>query len=56
MGDVKRIFGQFESDDIMCVYTIVGVDGICFELEDIDEWDELTTPIEWIFVYRCAPS
>ena len=56
MGDVKKIFGQFESEDIMCTYTIVGVDGICFELEDNDDWDELTTPIEWIYVYRCAPS
>ena len=52
MGDVKRIFGQFDSEDIMCTYTIVGVDGICFELEDNDDWDELTSPIEWIYVYK----
>ena len=52
MGDVKRIFGQFDSEDIMCTYTIVGLDGICFELEDNDDWDELTSPIEWIYVYN----
>lgn len=26
--------------------------GICFELEDADDWDELTAPIEFIYVYR----
>lgn len=52
MEDVKNIFGQFESEEIMCVYNIVGVEGICFELEDDDNWDELTSPIEWIFVYN----
>ena len=32
---------------------IPGIAGICFELEDVDGWDELTAPIEWIFVYKC---
>lgn len=35
---------------------IKGIEGICFELGDMDEWDdywdELYAPIEWIFVYK----
>ena len=52
LEDVIRIFGsyKYESYD----YLITGIDGICFELEDIDDWNELTAPIEWIFVFeRC---
>ena len=54
MGDVKRLFGGYrcEYDD----YLLPDIDGICFALKDIDdsveEWDELTAPIEWIFVYK----
>jgi hypothetical protein len=28
--------------------------GICFELEDVDDWDELTAPIENIYVFRVS--
>ena len=53
MEDVKRKFGSYynEYDE----YMINGVDGICFELGDLDEldyWDEKIAPIEWIFVYK----
>lgn len=51
MQDVKKIYGAYENDDVE--YLIPNVDGICFELEDVDDWDELTAPIEWIFVYKC---
>lgn len=51
MQDVMIQFGQYENDGD--VYLISGLDGICFELEDVDDWDELTAPIEWIFVYKC---
>lgn len=51
MQDVINIYGAFENDDVE--YLIPNVGGICFELEDVDDWDELTAPIEWIFVYKC---
>ena len=51
MKDVVEIYGSYENDDVQ--YLLPDVDGICFELEDVDDWDELTAPIEWIFVYKC---
>lgn len=51
MQDVLIQFGKYENDGD--VYLLSGIDGMCFELEDIDEWEELTAPIEWIFVYKC---
>ncbi|MBQ3546351.1 MAG: hypothetical protein IJA34_15410 [Lachnospiraceae bacterium] len=51
MQDVMTRFGKYENDGD--VYLISGLDGICFELEDVDDWEELTAPIEWIFVYKC---
>lgn len=54
MQDVIKIYGSYmeEYDD----YLLPNIDGICFELEDVedydDDWDELTAPIEWIFVYK----
>ena len=51
MQEVAIQFGQYENDGD--VYLITGLDGICFELEDVDDWEELTAPIEWIFVYKC---
>lgn len=50
MQDVVKQFGGYENDGD--VYLIPGLEGICFELKDIDNWDELTAPIEWIFVYK----
>ena len=51
MQDVVKKFGGYENDGD--IYVIPGLEGICFELEDVDDWDELTAPIEWIFVYKC---
>ncbi len=54
MLDVKKYFGDYVN--IYCTYEIKNIDGMCFELEDVkdyeDEWDELTAPIEFIYVYR----
>lgn len=51
MKEVTMQLGKYENDGD--VYSIAGINGICFELEDVDDWDELTAPIEWIFVYKC---
>lgn len=50
MYDVKMKFGKYENDGD--VYEIPNVKGLCFELEDVDNWDEFRAPIEWIFVYK----
>lgn len=50
MQDVFDKFGAYEDDGY--VYLISGIDGICFELKDVDDWEELTAPIKWIFVYK----
>ncbi|WP_240422125.1 hypothetical protein [Paenibacillus periandrae] len=34
------------------VYILPDYPGICFELEDIDEWDESIAPIEFISIYN----
>ena len=28
------------------------IKGICFELEDIEDWDQLKAPIDHIYVFR----
>lgn len=33
------------------VYKLPDYPGICFELEDIEDWDELAAPIEFISIY-----
>lgn len=52
LSDVQKKVGAFyeEGDD----YLIKGIDGIAFELSDEvgDDWDELTAPIEWIYIYK----
>lgn len=54
MLDIKKIFGRYENDGD--VYIIPGIAGICFELEDVDGWDELTAPIEWILYINAKSS
>lgn len=55
LQDVIKIYGSYKEE--YGDYLLPNIDGICFELEDVDDydddWDELTAPIEWIFVYRC---
>lgn len=50
LGEIKFFFGGYEYDKY--TYNIAGVEGMCFELEDVAAWNELTAPIEWIFIYR----
>lgn len=56
LNEIKEMYGGYEN---RCdTYNLIGVDGLCFELEDVDEFeyldesDILRSPIEWIFVYR----
>lgn len=49
MQDIIDRYGNYKDDGDE--YLLPDIDGICFELEDVDDWDELTAPIEWIFVY-----
>ena len=50
LDDVQKNVGPFfeEGDD----YLIKNVKGIALDLADDDDWNELTTPIEWIYVYK----
>ena len=50
MQYVADKLGRFENDGD--VYIIPGIEGMCFELEDVADWDELTAPIEWIYIYK----
>ena len=50
MQDVVDCFGGYRNDGDE--YYIPNVDGLCFELEDVEDWNELTAPIEWIYVYE----
>ncbi|MDR1699850.1 MAG: hypothetical protein LBR68_01495 [Lachnoclostridium sp.] len=52
LEDVKKHIGEYDNE--WDTYGVVNDKGICFELgdtEDDDKWDELTAPIEIIFVY-----
>ena len=33
-------------------YELENIKGICFELEDIEDWDQLKAPIDHIYVFR----
>lgn len=50
LREVKEKYGSYEQEKD--TYGISDVGGVCFELEDVDEWEELTAPINWIFVYK----
>ena len=56
MQDVLNLFGSYGDEELFAVYYIPEIDGISFNLKDVDdyddEWDELAAPIEWIYVYR----
>ena len=49
LKDVSDGVGEYKYD-LYC-YTIPEYPGICFELMDEENWDELTAPIEYISVY-----
>lgn len=54
LTDVKKKYGKVYQEGEE--YIIDGIDGIAFGLEDVDdyddEWNELTAPIEWIYIYQ----
>lgn len=50
LSDVKRLVGNYKY--VYSTYEMEEDKGICFELEDIEDWDELKAPIEYIFVFR----
>lgn len=50
LSDVKRCVGDYVI--VYDTYEMNEEKGICFELEDVDEWAELTAPIEYIYVFR----
>ncbi|MDP4147332.1 MAG: hypothetical protein Q8936_23150 [Bacillota bacterium] len=49
LSDVEKHVGGWKED--MYIYIIPTYYGICFELKDADDWDELNTPIEYISIY-----
>ncbi|MGG1517984.1 hypothetical protein ABE504_21385 [Paenibacillus oryzisoli] len=48
--DLNKYSIQWAKEDY--VYILPDYPGICFELEDIDEWDENVAPIEFISIYH----
>ena len=58
LNEIKEMYGGYENR--YDTYNLIGVDGLCFELEDVDEFeyldesDILRSPIEWIFVHRIS--
>ena len=54
LRDVEQIAGPLR--DEYDAYHLERAPGICFELEDIDDWDEWTAPIEFISVFSPTES
>ena len=52
LQDIKNYIGEYIQ--VYDTYELEQEKGICFELEDIDDWNELTAPIEFIYVFRIA--
>lgn len=50
LTDVISQIGGFV--EVEYAYELEDEKGICFELEDVDDWEQLTAPIEFIFVFR----
>lgn len=53
LTEVKRYIGKYIN--VYDTYEIEKESGICFELKDVEEWeqwDELNAPIEFIYVFR----
>lgn len=49
LADVQAYIGTWQEK--LDVYILPQYPGICFELIDDDDWDELKSPIEFISVY-----
>ena len=58
LKELTEHLGNYVEDEYGYTYEIENIPGMCFELEDVEEfenWDEaetLAAPIEYIFVYR----
>lgn len=50
LSDLKHYIGNYIQ--VYDTYELENEKGICFELEDVDNWDELTAPIDHIYVFR----
>ena len=50
LSEVKKIIGNYV--EVYDTYEMENEEGICFELEDIDDWDPLVAPIDHIYVFR----
>lgn len=50
LAEVKEKVGNYV--EVGDTYEMENEKGICFELEDVENWDELTAPIEFIYVFR----
>lgn len=50
LKDVKDMIGNYI--EVGDTYELETEHGICFELEDVEDWEELTAPIEFIYVFR----
>lgn len=48
--ELKKYVGDYI--EVQDTYELKDIKGICFELEDIDDWDELKAPIDHIYVFR----
>lgn len=50
LAEIQEKLGAYvEAGD---TYELEFEKGICFELEDVEDWEELTAPIEFIYVYH----
>jgi len=49
ISDLRKIGIKYSKEDY--IYTLPDYSGICFELEDIDDWDEYNAPIESISIF-----
>ena len=54
LQDVKKFVG--DPVNVYDTYEMEEDKGICFELEDVDDWDELKAPIDHIYVFRISPD
>jgi len=49
LSQVEKCIGGYEQ--VHDTYTLKGYNGICFELEDTENWSEQKSPIESISIY-----
>jgi hypothetical protein len=50
LKDIKEEIDDYKED--LDVYILPKYPGICFELKDEDDWDELSSHIEYITIYK----